>query len=67
MFTLNVYSENGFTYCIYNTNGEIIKQNRVKSSGEYTEAIDLNNVAKGVYTLKVNDNNTIKVVKLVVQ
>ncbi len=67
LFTLNVYSENGFTYCIYNTNGEIIKQNRVKSSGEYTEAIDLNNVAKGVYTLKVNDNNTIKVVKLVVQ
>ncbi len=67
LFTLNVYSENGFTYYVYDTKGEIIKQNRVKSIGEYTEAIDLNNVAKGVYTLKVNDNNTIKVVKLVVQ
>jgi hypothetical protein len=66
-FDLNVYSENGFTYSIYAVDGKLIHKAQIDATGEVTESINLKDIAPGVYTLKVNADNTIKVEKLVIE
>ena len=52
---------------LVNISGQVVYRNEVKGAYSYNEDIDASSFAKGVYYLKVNDGNAVKVEKVVVQ
>jgi hypothetical protein len=56
------------TISVYDMQGQIIMQKEeLISSSDYSTPIDLSNVAKGVYTVKINTGNDFGVKELVVR
>ena len=52
---------------LVNISGQVVYSNEVKAVYSYNEDIDASGFAKGVYYLKVNDGEEVKVEKVVVQ
>jgi len=52
---------------LVNISGQVVYRNQVKSVYSYNEQIDASAFAKGVYYLKVNDGEKVKIEKVVIQ
>ena len=68
-FTVSVSNAEAsdMTIELVNISGQVVYRNNVKAAYSYTEEIDASEFAKGVYYLKVNDGNGVKIEKVVVQ
>jgi hypothetical protein len=68
--TLNKVVSNNFTIEVYNLTGsKVFEQTRqtVISSGQFQAAIDLRQLNKGMYLLRVSDGNTIRTKRIVIE
>jgi hypothetical protein len=69
MFTVAISNTEAtdMTLELVNISGQTVYRNTVKSVYSYNEEIDASAFAKGVYYLKVNDGENIKIEKIVIQ
>jgi hypothetical protein len=69
MFTVSISNTEAkdMTLELVNISGQTVYRNEVKSVYSYTEEIDASAFAKGVYYLKVNDGQDVRIEKIVVQ
>jgi hypothetical protein len=69
MFTVSINNTEAkdMTLELVNISGQAVYRNTVKSVYSYTEEIDASAFAKGVYYLKVNDGEEVRIEKIVVQ
>ncbi len=69
MFTVSISNAEAsdLTLELVNISGQTVYRNEVKSVYSYTEEIDASSFAKGVYYLKVNDGEEVKIEKVVIQ
>jgi hypothetical protein len=68
-FTVNINNPEAadMTIELVNISGQVVYRNEVKAAYSYNEDIDASTFAKGVYYLKVNNGNGVKIEKVVVQ
>jgi hypothetical protein len=55
------------TTCLYNINGQLMKQRKLSGNNKITGIIDVSGVPSGIYYLKIIAGNRIEYVKLAVQ
>jgi len=69
MFTVSISNAEAsdLTLELVNISGQVVYRNEVKSVYSYNEEIDASAFAKGVYYLKVNDGEKVKIEKVVIQ
>jgi hypothetical protein len=69
MFTVSISSAEAsdLTLELVNISGQTVYRNEVKSVYSYNEEIDASAFAKGVYYLKVNNGDDVKVEKIIIQ
>jgi len=52
---------------LMNVEGQVVFTKQVKSVLTYKDNLDLSNLAKGIYYLRVNNGTSVKIEKIVIQ
>ncbi|MFC2152435.1 T9SS type A sorting domain-containing protein [Bacteroidota bacterium] len=69
LFTLemNASKAGDFKVEIINIQGQVVYTNEIHQDGFYKDQIDISNEASGIYYIRINDGNSMKVSKIMIQ
>lgn len=69
LFTIemNASKAGNFNIDIINIQGQVVYSKQINQDGFYKDQIDLSNEARGIYYIRINDSNDMKVSKIMIQ
>ncbi|MEE4196992.1 MAG: T9SS type A sorting domain-containing protein [Bacteroidales bacterium] len=66
-FEMNASKAGTFNVEIINIQGQVVYEKQITSSGFYQESIDISDKASGLYYIRLNDGQSMKIAKILIQ